>query len=94
MKNCPTSNMNRSRFWGFEVTHIMSAFFMLAGSNVALNIMGGPLIFSWAVGGITLALLRVISHGWKLRFRTRQFSPEFARHLPVKIPACGAPGQI
>ena len=65
MKNCPTSNMNRSRFWGFEVSHIVTAFSMLAGSNVALNILGGPLIFSWAVGGITLAILRIISHGQK-----------------------------
>ncbi len=57
--------MNRSQFWGFEVTHIMSAFFILAGSNVVLNILGGPLIFSWVAGGITLALLRLISNGQK-----------------------------
>lgn len=65
MKPCPTSNMNRSRFWGFEVSHIVTAFFMLAGSNVALNILGGPLIFSWAVGAVTLTAMRIISHGQK-----------------------------
>jgi hypothetical protein len=65
MKNCPTSNMNRSRFWGFEVSHIVTSFSMLAGSNVALNILGGPLILSWAFGIATLAALRVVSHGQK-----------------------------
>ncbi len=65
MRNCPTSNMNRSRFWGFEVSHIVTSFFMLAGSNVALNILGGPLILSWAVGAVTIATLRIISHGQK-----------------------------
>lgn len=65
MKNCPTSNMNRSRFWGFEVSHIVAAFCALAGSNVLFNIAGIPLIFSWGLGTVTLILLRVISHGQK-----------------------------
>lgn len=65
MKNCPTSNMNKSQLWGFEVTHIVTSFGLLAASNVFLNIFGGPLIFSWVVGIVTLILLRVISHGQK-----------------------------
>lgn len=65
MKNCPTSNMNRSKFWGFEVSHVVTAFFVLAGTNVFLNILGAPLILSWVVGLSTLVILRVVSHGQK-----------------------------
>lgn len=65
MKNCPTSNMNRSQLWGFEVSHIVLSFATLAGSNALLNIFGGPLILSWAFGICTLIALRVISHGQK-----------------------------
>lgn len=65
MKNCPTSNMNKSKLWGFEVSQIVSSFFVLAGSNVLLNILGAPLIFSWVMGIATLSVLRVISHGQK-----------------------------
>ena len=65
MKNCPTSNMNRSQFWGFEVSQIVASFLVLAGSNVTLNIMGLPLILSWVAGVATLIVLRVISHGQK-----------------------------
>ena len=65
MKNCPTSNMNKSKLWGFEVSQIVSAFFVLAATNVLLNILGGPLIFSWVTGIITLIALRVVSHGQK-----------------------------
>lgn len=65
MKNCPTSNMNRSQLWGFEVSHIVMAVSMLAGSNVILNIIGTPLILSWLLGLGTLAVLRIISHGQK-----------------------------
>lgn len=65
MKNCPTSNLNRSTLWGFEVNHIVGAFAVLALSNVFLNIMGAPLIFSWAAGLAVLMILRVISHGQK-----------------------------
>jgi hypothetical protein len=65
MKNCPTSNMNRSKLWGFEVSQIVASFFVLAGSNVTLNILGLPLIFSWVTGILTLVVLRVISHGQK-----------------------------
>ena len=57
--------MNRSKLWGFEVSQIISSFIVLAGSNVALNILGLPLIFSWVIGVITLTSLRVISHGKK-----------------------------
>jgi hypothetical protein len=57
--------MNRSQLWGFEVGHIVSAFAMLAGSNVILGMMGRPVIFSWVVGIVTLLGLRVISHGQK-----------------------------
>lgn len=65
MKSCPTSNMNRSKLWSFEVSHIVASFFVLAASNVTLNILGLPLIFSWVTGIATLALLRVVSHGQK-----------------------------
>ncbi len=65
MKNCPTSNMNRSKLWGFEVSQIVTSFGVLAASNVLLNILGGPLIFSWGVGLGTLAALRLISAGQK-----------------------------
>jgi len=65
MKNCPTSNMNRSKLWGFEVSQIVSSFFVLAATNTCLNIAGGPLIFSWVAGIFTLAVLRILSHGQK-----------------------------
>ncbi len=65
MKNCPTSNMNRSQLWGFEVSHIVTAFTVLAASNVLLNIVNAPLLLSWLFGLTTLAILRVISHGQK-----------------------------
>jgi len=65
MKNCPTSNMNRSRLWGFEVGHIVAGFVVLAGSNVLLNILGLPLIFSWVLGISALVALRLISIGQK-----------------------------
>jgi len=57
--------MNRSRLWGFEVSHIVASFAVLAGSNVLLNILGAPLIFSWGLGLLTIIVLRVISHGQK-----------------------------
>jgi hypothetical protein len=65
MKNCPTSNMNKSKLWGFEVSQIVAAFFVLASSNVILNISGNPLILSWVAGIGTLITLRIISHGQK-----------------------------
>jgi len=65
MKNCPTSNMNRSKLWGFEVSQIVASFGVLAGSNVLLNIFDGPLIFSWVVGIGTLLVLRIVSIGQK-----------------------------
>ena len=65
MKSCPTSNMNRSKLWGFEVSQIVTAFLVLAASNVTLNILGFPLILSWVAGVFTLVVLRVISHGQK-----------------------------
>jgi hypothetical protein len=57
--------MNKSKLWGFEVSQIVSAFFVLAASNVLLNILGGPLILSWVAGILTLIGLRIISHGQK-----------------------------
>lgn len=65
MKNCPTSNMNRSQFWGFEVSHIIISFTVLAGTNVMLNIFRLPLILSWVMGLLTLGVLRLVSHGQK-----------------------------
>lgn len=65
MKSCPTSNMTKSKFWGFEVSHIVGAFGILAASNVLLNIFNAPLILSWIFGLGTLLVLRVISHGQK-----------------------------
>lgn len=57
--------MNRSQLWGFEVGHIVTAFGVLAASNVLLNIIGAPLMISWVLGLLTLAILRFISHGQK-----------------------------
>ena len=57
--------MNRSKLWGFEVSQIVAAVIVLAGSNVTLNVMGLPLILSWVTGLLTLIILRVISHGQK-----------------------------
>lgn len=57
--------MNRSKLWGFEVSQIVSAFFVLSASNVVLNIFGAPLILSWVFGILTLITLRVVSHGQK-----------------------------
>jgi hypothetical protein len=57
--------MNRSQFWGFEVSHIIVSFVVLAMSNVALNILNFPLILSWMAGLSTLAALRILSHGQK-----------------------------
>lgn len=65
MTNCPTSNMNKSKLWGFEVSQIVTSFFVLAASNVTLNITGAPLLLSWVFGLVTLAGLRFISHGQK-----------------------------
>jgi len=63
MKNCPTSNMNKSQLWGFEVSHIVISFGCLALSNVLLNVLGLPIIFSWGVGIGALITLRILSHG-------------------------------
>lgn len=57
--------MNRSQLWGFEVSHIVISFGMLAGTNVLLNIFGAPLFLSWLFGISTLVVLRIISHGQK-----------------------------
>lgn len=65
MKSCPTSNMNKSQLWGFEVSHIVASFTVLASSNVFLNICKAPLLLSWAAGLTTLAALRFVSHGQK-----------------------------
>jgi hypothetical protein len=65
MKSCPTSNMNRSQFWGFDVSHVIISFTVLAVTNVMLNIFKLPLILSWVFGLLTLGVLRVISHGQK-----------------------------
>lgn len=65
MKQCPTSNMNKSTMYGFEVSHIVASFVVLAASNVFLNIIGLPVILSWALGIGALLGLRIISHGQK-----------------------------
>ena len=65
MKACPTSNMNKSKLWGFEVSQIIASFVILALSNVLLNIIGAPLILSWILGLLTLIALRIVSHGQK-----------------------------
>lgn len=65
MKSCPTSNMNKSQLWGFEVSHIIASFIVLAATNVILNIMGAPIILSWLFGIVTILGLRVVSHGQK-----------------------------
>lgn len=65
MRPCPTSNMNRTELWGFEVSHIVISVLILAISNVALNIFAAPLVISWFLGLATLVALRAISHGQK-----------------------------
>jgi hypothetical protein len=65
MKNCPTSNMNRSQLWGFEVSHIIVSFGVLTVSNIGLSAFGMPLLLSWFVALSTLCLLRVVSLGQK-----------------------------
>jgi hypothetical protein len=65
IKNCPTSNMNKSQMWGFEVSHIIASFIVLASTNVILNIFSWPLIFSWAFGLVSILGLRFVSHGQK-----------------------------
>ncbi|MGE4131971.1 MAG: hypothetical protein AB7F86_10055 [Bdellovibrionales bacterium] len=57
--------MNRTQLWGFEVSHIVAGFTVLAGTNVLLNIMSLPLFLSWIFGITTLTALRIISHGQK-----------------------------
>lgn len=65
MKSCPTSNMNKSTLWGFDVGQIVASFFVLAATNIVLSIFGGPLILSWGFGLFTLTVLRIVSHGQK-----------------------------
>ena len=65
MKSCPTSNMNRSKFWGFEVSHVIASLVVLAISNILLNMLGAPILLSWGLGIGTLVVLRVVSHGQK-----------------------------
>lgn len=65
MRSCPTSNMNRSKFWGFEVSHVIASLAVLAISNILLNMLGAPILISWGLGIGTLIVLRVVSHGQK-----------------------------
>jgi hypothetical protein len=65
MKACPTSNMNKSQMWGFEVSHIVASFVVLASTNVGLNILKAPLFLSWVAALAVLLILRIISHGQK-----------------------------
>lgn len=65
MKQCPTSNMNKSTMYGYEVSHIVASFVVLAASNVFLNIIGLPVILSWGLGIGALLGLRIVSHGQK-----------------------------
>lgn len=65
MRPCPTSNMNKSKFWGFEVSHVIASLVVLAISNILLNMLGAPILISWGLGIGTLMLLRVVSHGQK-----------------------------
>lgn len=65
MRTCPTSNMNRSKFWGFEVSHVIASLGVLAISNICLNALGLSVLISWGMGLTTLLVLRVVSHGQK-----------------------------
>lgn len=65
MRPCPTSNMNKSKFWGFEVSHVIASLVVLAISNILLNMLGAPILISWGLGIGTLMVLRVVSHGQK-----------------------------
>jgi uncharacterized membrane protein YhaH (DUF805 family) len=57
--------MNRSKFWGFEVSHVIASLVVLAISNILLNMLGAPILISWGLGIGTLVVLRVVSHGQK-----------------------------
>lgn len=57
--------MNRSKFCGFEVSHVIASLVVLAMSNILLNMLGAPILVSWGLGVGTLLTLRVISHGQK-----------------------------
>jgi uncharacterized membrane protein YhaH (DUF805 family) len=57
--------MNRSKFWGFEVSHVIASLVVLAISNILLNMLGAPILISWGLGIGTLIVLRVVSHGQK-----------------------------
>ena len=65
MKDCPTSNINKSRLWGFEVSHIIASFGVLTVTNVLLSITGQPVVLSWAFGLLSLVTFRILSHGEK-----------------------------
>lgn len=65
MRSCPTSNMNRSKFWGFEVSHVIASLAVLAISNILLNVVGASVLISWGLGLTTLFTLRIVSHGQK-----------------------------
>lgn len=79
MKDCPTSNMNKSRLWGFEVSHIIASFAVLTITNVLLGITGFPVVLSWGFGVLSLFTLRLLSHGEK------------AGHLELKAWFYGSP---
>lgn len=94
MKTCPTSNMNKSSLWGFDVSHIIISFVGLACSNVVFNIVNIPLVLSWLVGILLLVSMRVISHGQKnghLELLSKfVFSPRiYLGHKGRKGGACG-----
>lgn len=57
--------MNKSKFWGFDVSHIITSFGILAATNVMLNIFGLPLALSWIFGLLSLIILRILSSGQK-----------------------------
>lgn len=61
----PTSLQGKSQLWGFEVSHIVGSFMVLAIANVGLQIMNLPLIFSWVMGLLSLGVLRIMSIGQK-----------------------------
>lgn len=57
--------MNKSRFWGFEVSHILVSFCLMVLVNFVMSMLGWPLFVSWLVGIATLVLLRLLSIGQK-----------------------------
>ena len=81
MKTCPTSNMNRSKFWGFEVSHVIASLGVLSISNIVMGAVGVTVLLSWVMGIVTLVILRIVSHGQKQGHLEMLMKFTFSPHL-------------